>query len=236
MFDGAAIYNAFRQHKSKIVTHIDGLAASYASVIAMAGDEVRISKNAFLMIHNPWSIAIGDADDMRATADLLDKMQGTIAEMYADKTGKEIDEIKEIMTAETWYTAQEALEAGFVDKIEDLDEKTEAKAKILFDLSVFNNVPNALLENRQSPTEKEMERALRDVGCSIKQAKAILADGYQKEAPRDVETSIETPQASVETPRDVGKPAPRDVEQPKQVKDRARALLIKAEQVAPHKA
>lgn len=232
VFDGTAIYNTIKQHKSKVVAHIDGLAASIASVIVMAADEIRMGDNAYLMIHEPWSMIAGSADDLRQEAELLDKVSGSIAQIYVNKSGKDLDEIKAMMAVETWMTAQEALDNGFIDAIDkDKPEKAQARADI-FDLSAFARVPDDLKEKRSRPTEKDLEKALRDVGCSHKQAKAILAEGYKSEDPED--EPIDTTTASAQGPRDVAPAAPRDVVQPaKTRKDRVADLLIRAETTAP---
>ena len=116
VIDGNAMFNALQRHPAKVVTHIDGLAASMASVIAMAGDEIHMADNALLMIHNPWTFSMGDADELRADADLLDKMSASIVGAYG-RSQYEADEIKNLMDDETWFTAQEAFDAGFVDHI-----------------------------------------------------------------------------------------------------------------------
>lgn len=229
VFDGTAIFNAIKQHKSKTVSHIDGLAASIASVIALASDEVRMAENAFLMIHDPWSIVIGNADTMREEAEFLDKVGKTIAKTYMDKSGKDEKEIKAMMNAETWLTAEEAKEAGFVDIIEENDEKAKAT---LFDLSVFANVPAQLKGDKRTPTARELESILKSSGFSNKQAKEILANGYQDEPLRD-EKKVETPPVQ-DSQRDVEEAAPRDVEEtPQKKKDRTAELLTRAEVLAP---
>ena len=116
VIDGNAMFNALQRHPAKVITHIDGLAASMASVIAMAGDEVHMADNALLMIHNPWTFSMGDADELRADADLLDKMSASILSSYG-RSQYEVDELKNLMDEETWFTAQEAFDAGFVDHI-----------------------------------------------------------------------------------------------------------------------
>ena len=116
VIDGNAMFNALQRHPAKVITHIDGLAASMASVIAMAGDEVHMADNALLMIHNPWTMSIGDADELRADADLLDKMSASILSSYG-RSQYEVEELKNLMDEETWFTAQEAFDAGFVDHI-----------------------------------------------------------------------------------------------------------------------
>lgn len=111
--DGMAIYSYLKGHKAKKRIIVDGLAASMASVVAMAGDEIVVPDNAFLMIHNPWTIAIGDADDMRHEAGVLDKMGGSIVAIYAERTGMAADDLRALMDAETWMTGAEAREKGF---------------------------------------------------------------------------------------------------------------------------
>ncbi|OYQ31449.1 hypothetical protein CHU95_20065 [Niveispirillum lacus] len=117
VFDGAAIYNLLLAHPARVVVHIDGLAASMASVVAMAGDEINIGSNAFLMIHNPWSVSVGDADEMRSMADLLDQIGQTIVTAYERKTGMSRDELKAMMDAETWMAGDEAVAKGFADNV-----------------------------------------------------------------------------------------------------------------------
>lgn len=228
VFDGTAIFNAIKQHKARTVVHIDGLAASIASVIALAGSEVLMSENAFLMIHDPWSIVIGNADAMRDEAELLDKVGGTIAKVYMDKSGKRAEEINELMASETWMTGQEAMDMGFIDGLDKKAEEKDSKAKALFDLSVFANVPDQLREKKHVPTERDIERILRDAGCPIKMAKAILAGGYQKGL-RDAgpEEAAPPEPAKVAPQRDV-EPAPVNAK-----KDRVKELLIRAELAAP---
>lgn len=139
VFDGLAIYNALREHDAQVVTHVEGVAASIASVIALAGDEVKMADNALFMIHNPHGFQGGNAADMREFADLLDKVGGSLAGIYAEHSGQDIDEIHALMDAETWFTAEEAKAAGFVTAITK-GKKIEARA----DLSAFKNVPAAL--------------------------------------------------------------------------------------------
>jgi ATP-dependent Clp endopeptidase proteolytic subunit ClpP len=119
VIEGAAIYNSLRRHKGGLTVHVDGLAASMASVIAMAGEEVVMAENAMLMIHNPWSLSVGDADDLRKEADVLDKLKNTLVNAYSRKTGMEASTIASMMDDETWLDATEAVAMGFADEIED---------------------------------------------------------------------------------------------------------------------
>lgn len=139
VFEGLAIHNAIRRHKAAVVVEIDALAASIASIIALAGDEVRMADNAFFMIHDPSGLEWGTAEDMRAMADLLDKVGGSLASVYAAKTGKSVEEMQALMHAETWFDAQEAKSIGLVDVVTK-GKKMAARA----DLSAFSNTPKAL--------------------------------------------------------------------------------------------
>lgn len=118
VFAGQTIYSMLKRHSATVNVYVDGLAASAASVIAMAGDTVTIPRNAMLMVHNPWTIALGEARDFRKLADDLDKVGETLVAVYQDKTGLEADEIRSLMDAETWLTADEAVEKGFADKVD----------------------------------------------------------------------------------------------------------------------
>jgi len=119
VFDGLAIYHQLQARQSKVVTRVDGLAASIASVIAMAGRETRMPKNALLMIHDPSALAIGNAADMRKMADVLDKNKSVLVGIYHAKTGKPTAEIEKEMTAETWFTGPEAKDGGYIDTVTD---------------------------------------------------------------------------------------------------------------------
>jgi ATP-dependent Clp protease protease subunit len=139
VFAGRAINTALKQHKSKVIAHIDGLAASAATYVALGADEVRMSDGAFFMIHKGWTYMVGNADDCRTTAELLDKVDLSIANDYAKKTEIATDELIEMMAAETWFTAEEAKEKGFVDTVFDGDEVSNS-----YDLSEFSHTPEKI--------------------------------------------------------------------------------------------
>lgn len=142
VFEGMAIYNLLSQHPAYITVYIDGLAASMASVIAMVGDMVIIPTNAGIMVHKPWGIQGGDADDMRRYADLLDKVEDSLVSAYTKKTGKTADEIKTLLDAETWMFGQEAVDMGFADTVaEPLQAAACLNSKRLQE---FNNMPDKL--------------------------------------------------------------------------------------------
>lgn len=144
VFDGIAIYNLLKNHPANVTVYIDGLAASMASVIAMAGNEVIMPENAMMMIHKPWGIQGGDAEDMRKYADLLDKVENTLIPAYANKTGKTPEELAEMLSAETWLNGKECVEQGFADKLaEPLVAMASIKSRKLED---FENMPKAMKE------------------------------------------------------------------------------------------
>jgi ATP-dependent Clp protease protease subunit len=117
--EGLAIANAIKRHKGGVTAHVDGLAASMATVIAVSADETVMADNGIFMVHEPWSVGQGTADDLRAEAAVLDKMKKSLVRAYTKKTGMDDDEVEDLMRAETWMNAQEALSLGFIDYIED---------------------------------------------------------------------------------------------------------------------
>jgi ATP-dependent protease ClpP protease subunit len=220
VFDGITIHNLLKQHPATVTTYIDGLAASIASVIALAGDRVIMAENALFMIHKASGMVMGNSDDMRDFAEKLDKVNGSIATTYTSKTKKDEKEINDLMTAETWMSADEALEMGFIDEIAgEADMAACAKFVPVMAKAGFQHIPGSITANKGKPTAKDAEKALRDAGYSRKQAKEILAKGY----PGDL--------------RDVDDPEPdqvlRDAEPKK--KDRIADLLTRAEIAAPSK-
>jgi ATP-dependent protease ClpP protease subunit len=135
VFDGIAIYQALLDHPAEIVVKINGLAASIASVIAMAGDRVIMGAKSSIMIHEGFTFASGDAATMRKTADMLDRVSNNIASVYADRAGGEASVWRDRMREETWYNAEEALAAGLADEIEG--RRPIPSAPEAFDLSVY---------------------------------------------------------------------------------------------------
>jgi ATP-dependent protease ClpP protease subunit len=139
VFDGIAIYNALAQHKGTVTVHVDGLAASAASFIAMAASpgQLVIAKTASMMIHDAFGLAIGNASDMRQMADLLDVQSDNIAGIYADRSGKPAADWRTAMRAETWYVGQQAVDAGLADEVQG------AAVDNSWDLSVFSRAAQA---------------------------------------------------------------------------------------------
>jgi ATP-dependent Clp protease protease subunit len=220
VFDGITIYNLLKQHPANVTTYIDGVAASIASVIALAGDKVIMAENALFMIHKASGMVMGNSDDMRDFADKLDKVNGSIATTYTSKTKKDEKEINDLMAAETWMTASEALDHGFIDEVAgEMDMAACAKFIPVMQKAGFKNIPEITNKKKVVPSVKDAEKGLRDAGFSLKQAKTILAKGFPGDL-RDVDEP--------EPP-----PAPRDVVPAK--KDRIADLLTRAEIVAPSK-
>ncbi|UVJ09030.1 head maturation protease, ClpP-related [Staphylococcus aureus] len=115
VYSGSEIYTSLKTYPGKVNIKIVGVAASAASVIAMAGDHIEISPTAQMMIHNAWTMAMGDINEMQKTVDMLDSVNKGIANAYINKTGKTEDEILSLMNKETWFNAQDAVEHGFAD-------------------------------------------------------------------------------------------------------------------------
>ena len=156
VFDAVAIFNALKRHAGEVTVWIDGIAASAASYIAMAGDIVVMPQNAFLMIHDPSGLVMGTAEDMRSTAEALDKVKGSLIQGYAAKSGKPDAEIAALMAAETWLDAQEALALGLIDRIAE-----PVKLAASFDIARFRNAP-AELTTAVSETGDEPPEDARD--------------------------------------------------------------------------
>lgn len=125
VFDGVAIYSALKNHSSAVHVSVDGLAASAASFVAMAGDSIAIEKPAKMMIHDAGGLVLGNAQDMREMADLLDELSDTIAGIYADRAGGSVASWRTAMKAETWYSADAAVKAGLADRVAN-DSKVSA--------------------------------------------------------------------------------------------------------------
>lgn len=150
-FEGIAIYNALVRHPAKITISVDGLAASAASIVAMAGDRIKIVDNGAIMIHDPWGISIGTADDMIAEAEALETIAKGLVNTYAARTGQSKADVRKWMKKETWFTADEAKKNGFADEV----IKLKAKAQTQVELSMFSNVPEWAIEKFSKIEEPE---------------------------------------------------------------------------------
>lgn len=192
IIDGTAIANALNRHEGGVTVHIDGLAASMASYIAMSGAPTFMSDNALLMIHNPWTLAAGEADDLRKQADLLDTMKATLVRGYQRKSGLAADEISRLMNEETWLTALEATALGFVDAIED-GIPAAASAK---DMRRRFDTFAGRMDEIQKSTKNEVEAAPA-VEPVVEAAPAEVEAPAVEAAPEAPAAEEATPEASV---------------------------------------
>ncbi|HFL6812677.1 TPA: head maturation protease, ClpP-related [Enterococcus faecium] len=172
VFEGIAIGNMLRQHKARVVAHVDALAASIASVIVASCDEVIMPENSMLMIHNPWIISMGNAKELRKQADDLDKIAESSVVTYLAKAGEKLTEekIKQIMDEETWMSAQEAYNYGLCDVVESANQVAASISQKLFE--TYQKVPEKLLDSRQedSRDQEKIEKIVEHA----KQNKALI--------------------------------------------------------------
>jgi len=189
MFEGIAIYNLLREHPAKVTVKIVGWAASAASVIAMAGDEIMMCLGTFMMVHNAWGVVIGNRHDMRAAADLFDGFDAALADIYEARTGLGRADIEKLMDAETFMGPGEAVDKGFADSV---SEGSTDGAKAL------KSTDKRLMARRQT------EAALARAGMSRSQRSDLLS-----ELMADAVTGRDAGHTDAAA-RDAGRPAARD--------------------------
>jgi ATP-dependent Clp protease protease subunit len=212
VFDGIAIHNIIATEREKVSVEVLGLAASAASVIALAGSSLKIDAGGFFMIHNVWTFAMGDADNLRKQADDLDKISGELVNIYEAHSDLSAEEIKGYMDAETWFTAAEAIEAGFAD--ESVEHEAAAASIAIDRRYAYKHVPErfgADAEGNRKPPDniRDFEGFLRDAGFSRKQSETIAARGFEPDQ-GDPEPEIDQGdpepvkvEAETESPKDV---------------------------------
>lgn len=183
VFAGQAIHSILKRHKATKTVYVDGLAASIASVIAMAGDKIIMPSNAMMMIHKCWTIVWGNADDMRKMADDMDKIDESIVAAYVGKTGLDKEDVVALMAEETWMTAQDAMDYGFIDEIEESKQVAASVRKGILtingqemDLSRFQHPPNFPAAKKparaRAEPDPEPEPALETINDALEIAKA----------------------------------------------------------------
>ncbi|MER3120804.1 head maturation protease, ClpP-related [Bacillus altitudinis] len=171
VFEGNSIYNIIKRHKAHVNVHIDGVAASIASVIAMAGDTIFMPKNAMMMIHNPWVMTAGNASELRKQADDMDRIRESLVEAYLAKSNGKIERsnLIELLDAETWLTATECVAYGLADVVEETQTMAACADTKLF--AKYQNTPGKFLQpvdkQDEEPKLTDSERAFR---------KQLLAD------------------------------------------------------------
>jgi ATP-dependent protease ClpP protease subunit len=191
-WDGVAIYNALRSHPGKVTISIDGIAASAASVIAMAGSDIIMRSGASMMIHDPSAVTMGPASDHRKSADTLDKLGDRIASIYAEKTGNSVEEMRSLMLAETWMDAEEAVAFGFATR----SEEAAAAPVASFDYAAYAKAPEHIVQAGQ--------RALPvSVAVATSEKEPIMAE--LKPAPAADNQAVVTPEpvASRDATKDI---------------------------------
>ena len=205
--EGIAIYNALKRHKAKIKTYVDGFACSIASVIAMAGDERYMYPTSLLMIHNAWTMTAGNANDLRKEADTLETITESSIKAYESVANISRDEIKALMDAETWLTANEALEKGFITDI--LAEKASDKASQSVRKAVFL-MAKALNEAGEMG---EILKRLEEIEAKVDEICDKIAPEKPTEAEEEPETEPEKDEETGNEPDNDGEePAPENPE------------------------
>jgi len=154
MFEGLAIYNLLRDYKGTVTVKVLGVAASAASVIVMAGDEIQMARASFLMIHNAWVMAIGNRHDLREFADTLEPFDKAMADIYAARTGTELKKVQKMMDAETWIGGAEAVESGWADALLPADEVKKSDARADHQTAV-RSMDNALAKAGMPRSERK---------------------------------------------------------------------------------
>lgn len=157
LFEGFAIYNLLRDHDGEVTVKVLGLAASAASVIAMAGDTIQVSRASFLMIHNTWVMAIGNRNDLHETAEFLEPFDRAMADIYSSRTGLDTDDVTAMMDAETWMGGAEAIGKGFADEFLPSDQVVDG-------------------EKASAVAIRRLESALRASGMSADAAKKLISE------------------------------------------------------------
>lgn len=211
VIEGLNIYNLLKRHQANVTVYIGGIAASMGSVIAMAGDLISIPKNALMMVHNPWGGAIGDADELRKVADILDKMKTSLVGIYAERSGLDTDRLNELLNDETWLNGEEAVELGLADEVEG--EITDEE-----DLAAMEAVKDFHCTPLRQETQKLVASADKGAAAEFKQ----FEDGHF-----DLVFPEPTP-AAHNTPSQPGGPAapePQATEENSMTREEAQAAL-----------
>lgn len=183
MFEGIAIYNLLREHPAKVTVDVMGWAASAASIIAMAGDDIRMGLGTFMMVHNAWGVVVGNRHDMAEASDLFESFDGAIADIYQARTGTDRKAIQKLMDAETFMGPTEAVDKGFADSVNEGLKATGAEAK---------NLDQRLMARRQT------ESALAKAGYPRSKRSEMLAQISTIPAPRDAGRSPAARDAGVD--------------------------------------
>jgi ATP-dependent protease ClpP protease subunit len=214
VFDAFAMFNAIKAHPSTVICYVDGIAASAATYPVMASDEVRIAKNAFLMIHNPLVIAFGEAGDLRKEADFLDKLRESIANIYVDASGQNLATVTDWMDAETWFNAEEAMANGFATSIiaDSDDAPTQPKNKA-------GQYWNSLVVPRVRPTDRAKALGLDSIlppakpSATADKEKVMTLEEFKALAAANPDAAKELSEPVVQAALNAAKPRPATIEE-----------------------
>lgn len=188
VFEATAILNLLRAHKARVVAVVDGVAASMASVIACGADELVMARNSEMFIHNAWALCVGNSSDMRQVADNLEHFDRNLAAVYAAKAGGTVEDWLAVADAETWYSADEALEVGLADRVDETPADEKAKAR--FDLSIFKTSDRGNAAGQQQPATHG--------GPSSPQSERTPAVAFSDEQFTNLRTALDLPADSDE--------------------------------------
>jgi len=235
VFDAIAMSNALRDHPARVTTVVDGLAASAASFIATAGDEVVMNRNSEMMIHNPKAATAGGSTDMRQLADRLDAVRDNIASMYVSRAGGTVEQWREVMAAETWYSAEEAVAAGLADRVSDQPAVTNS-----YDLSTFtyagrSNAPQPLNVQPIHPTDSGSESSPRKEGGAMPTLHEGLAELFGVSTDADDETILTAAKDALEertAAEEPAAPAEPTIEQAAAIAAKSGLTLVNSETLA----
>ena len=188
VLDGWAIANGIKNHPAHVVARVEGLAASMGSVVLMSADEIEVPQNAYVMIHNVSGGAFGEADELESMAALMRKLQDDVTDFYANATGKDREEIAEMMAAETWMNGEDAVEHGFATRVLE-PVKAAACADLETLVSKFENVPEAVLELQAEEPDLEQDQ--------VEEVEALEEDQAQESDDQEA-AEIEADQEEIE--------------------------------------
>lgn len=216
-FDGIAIYNALRAHPAKVIVHVDGLAASAGSIIAMSGDEIRMADNAFLMIHENQAGVFGEADDLRQWADVLDKLNDSVASTYQERAGKTRKYWREKMAVESWFSAEEAKDEGLCDCVDDRESAAQNRR---FDFQIYNHahdVPERVQREwgKQTNNQAPEPSPRGDASPAVSTQEPAMATDTQADTAQDsgaVATPTNPPPVAAKKPIDAAEEHAREME------------------------
>jgi len=196
VLDGWAIANGIKNHPAHVVARVEGLAASMGSVVLMSADEIEVPQNAYVMIHNVSGGAFGEADELESMAALMRKLQDDVTDFYANATGKDREEIAEMMEAETWMNGQDAVEHGFATRVLE-PVKAAACADLETLVSKFENVPEAVLELQaeepalEEDQVEEVEALEEDEAQESDDQEAAEIEADQEEIEKELQDEVE---------------------------------------------